>query len=127
MSRYIALFLVFGAVLLSGCSTQSSSYTTTTATSAGSTTTTAGGPTASVSIASFAFNPATLTVAAGTTVTWTNNDSTTHTVTSTAGPASFDSGFVSPGGTFSFKFTQVGTYEYHCSIHTYMLGSVTVH
>ncbi len=70
-----------------------------------------------VSIHNFAFNPSSLAVPQGTTVTWTNNDDTDHTVTSTSGPASFDSGIIAPGGTFSFTFTQPGTYGYMCTIH----------
>ncbi len=127
MKKYIALFLMVfaGAAVLYGCSSSSSSYTTTTATSSAPTTTAAGSP-ASVSIASEAFNPSSLVVAAGTTVTWTNNDPIGHTVTSTAGPVNFGSGTLGTGSTFSFTFTQVGTYEYHCSIHTYMTGTITV-
>lgn len=79
-----------------------------------------------VSIKNFAFSPAAITVKVGTTVTWTNNDSTTHTVTSTDSPVSFDSGNLAPGKTYSFTFTKAGGYKYHCSIHTDMVGSVTV-
>ncbi len=77
-----------------------------------------------VSIKNFAFSVGTLTVASGTTVTWTNNDGTTHTVT--ADDNSFDSGNIPPGGTFSHKFTSAGTVAYHCSIHTSMKASVVV-
>ncbi len=78
----------------------------------------------SVSISGFAFSPATLTVSVGTTVTWTNNDSTTHTITSDTGV--FNSGNVANGKTYSYKFTTAGTYAYHCSIHSYMKGTVIV-
>jgi len=77
-----------------------------------------------VTIQNLAFSPATLTVSVGTTVTWTNKDSTTHTVTSNTGL--FDSGFLNNGATFSFTFNTKGTFEYHCSIHTTMHGTVTV-
>ncbi len=79
---------------------------------------------ASVQISGFAFSPATLTVAKGTTVTWTNADSVPHTVTSATG--AFDSGSLSNGKTFSFTFNQAGTYAYRCNIHTSMTGQVIV-
>jgi plastocyanin len=77
-----------------------------------------------VTISNFTFNPKTLTVAAGTTVTWTNNDSLTHTVTADDG--SFDSANLRPGQQFSYTFTTPGTYTYHCSIHPFMTASVVV-
>jgi plastocyanin len=64
---------------------------------------------------SFSFVPATLTISAGTTVTWTNNDPVNHTVTADNG--SFDSGVVLPGDSFSFTFNTPGNYLYYCSIH----------
>ncbi len=83
--------------------------------------------TSAVSIHNFAFNPADVTISVGTTVTWTNNDSMAHTVTSLSGaPVAFDSGTVNPGGKFSFTFTAIGTYPYYCKIHPFMLGNVTV-
>jgi plastocyanin len=56
-----------------------------------------------------------------------NKDGVTHTVTSTASPASFDSGDVAAGATVTFKApTKAGSYSYICSIHTYMHGTLTV-
>ena len=78
----------------------------------------------SVSIKSYAFSVASLTVASGTTVTWTNNDPVTHTVTADDG--SFDSGNLAPGATFSHKFSTAGTVNYHCNIHPGMKASVVV-
>lgn len=78
-----------------------------------------------VSIAGFSFQPAAITVAVGTTVTWTNDDSTSHTVT--ADDASFDSGSLAKGATFKQTFATAGTFAYHCSIHSSMKGTVTVH
>ena len=79
---------------------------------------------ATVSIASFTFSPAALTVKAGTKVTWVNNDSAPHNVTSTNGPglnaattSTFSGGSMSTGQTFSFTFTKPGTYNYECTIH----------
>jgi plastocyanin len=80
----------------------------------------------SVEIKNFAFGPTPLTVSVGTTVTWTNNDTTTHTVTSTSGPTSFDSGNLAQGSTFSYTFNQTGTYDYICTIHPDMHGRVIV-
>ena len=80
----------------------------------------------SVSIQGFAFGPSSLTIDTGDSVTWTNNDGTTHTATSTSGPASFDSGGISGGATFTFSFTTAGTYDYRCDIHTSMTASITV-
>jgi len=75
-----------------------------------------------VSIANYAFNPQQLTVKAGAEVTWTNNDSVTHTVTFD----SFNSGDIAPGGTYKHTFSDAGTFNYHCSIHTSMTGSIIV-
>jgi plastocyanin len=72
----------------------------------------------------FAFTPATVTVRADTTVTWTNNDSVDHTVTADAGR--FGSSALGTKRTFAFSFTTPGTYSYHCSIHPFMHGSVVV-
>ena len=77
-----------------------------------------------VSIINMTFTPATITVTAGTTVTWKNNDNMTHTVT--ADDDSYDSGNIGAGGSFSKKFSIAGTYPYHCSIHPSMTGKVVV-
>ena len=77
-----------------------------------------------VSIENFSFNPGELTVKKGTEVTWTNNDSTTHTVTSDT--KTFSSGDITPGSTYKFTFSETGTFSYHCSIHTTMTGKVIV-
>ena len=78
----------------------------------------------SVEIADFAFSPAELTVPAGTTVTWTNNDSAPHTVTSDDG--AFDSGRLDEGDTFEFTFEEAGTFAYHCDFHPNMTATITV-
>lgn len=79
-------------------------------------------------IKSFAFYPCPLTVKAGTKVTWTNDKGDPiHTVTSdSADPASFDSGNLNPGNTFSFTFAKAGKYTYTCTIHPFMHGEVDV-
>lgn len=77
-----------------------------------------------VSIQGMAFNPLTLTVTKNTTVKWTNNDALSHTVTSDTG--AFNSGTLSPTGTFSFQFTSTGTFSYHCSFHPDMTATIIV-
>jgi plastocyanin len=72
----------------------------------------------------FDFTPMTLTVKAGTTVTWKNADGEPHTVTSDTGL--FRSGGLDQDDTFSFKFDKPGTYKYVCSIHPKMVGTVIV-
>jgi plastocyanin len=85
------------------------------------------GASAAVTIQNFAFSPKSINVKVGTTITWTDMDSTAHTVSSMSGPTSFDSGVLTPsGGTFKFTFSQAGTYSYHCKIHSYMTGTVVV-
>jgi plastocyanin len=60
----------------------------------------------------------------GTTVTWRNTDSTSHTSTSNA--TGWNSGIIAPGGQFSFAFQAAGTFPYRCTIHPGMVGSVVV-
>jgi plastocyanin len=89
------------------------------------TTSAAGGNT--VIIKNFAFDPSSLTVKSGTGVTWTNQDGATHTIVSDTGsPVAFSSGSLASGASYSFTFTQPGTYTYHCSIHPSMKGSIIV-
>jgi len=77
-----------------------------------------------VFIQGMAFTPSTITVTAGTTITWTNNDGVAHTVTSNTGL--FDSGTINPGGTYSHLFSTAGTFPYKCTIHPSMTASVVV-
>jgi plastocyanin len=83
-----------------------------------------GGEAVTATIEGFAFNPGNIEVAAGTTVTWTNNDSTAHTVTADDG--SFQSGRLEQGDTFSYTFDTAGTFSYHCEYHANMTATVTV-
>jgi plastocyanin len=76
-----------------------------------------------VDIKDFAFAPQTIEVPVGTTVTWTNNDTTQHTVTS-AGV--WDSDIMEPGATFSYTFDEAGTFDYICSLHPNMTGQIVV-
>jgi len=147
---WLVLLGVAMMIVLAACGGTTTTGTTPTPTQAGNTPTTApagntptptngttataapSGPTMAVSIVTngtFAFSPATITVKVGTTVTWTNNTSAPHTVTSDDG-TSFDSGSSNPiaasGGTYSFTFTKAGTYTYHCAIHPFMKATVIV-
>jgi plastocyanin len=82
-------------------------------------------PVGASTLANRAFNPAQLDVPVGTTVTWTNTDSTAHTTTSDG--AGWNSGTLQPRAQFSTTFSDAGTFRYHCSIHPDMVGTVVVH
>jgi len=120
--------LIFPAVLaLAACSGSSTLAPTASPSSAPPPAASAAPPAAAgstVSIASFSFQPAALTVSVGTTVTWTNNDSASHTVTADDG--SFKSGTLGKGGTFSQTFATAGTFTYHCAFHSSMKATITV-
>ena len=79
-----------------------------------------------VTISNFAFAPASLTVAPGTKVTWTNDDEEPHTVTSADGGHTFKSPALDTDDKFSFTFNKAGTYKYFCSIHRQMVGTIIV-
>jgi plastocyanin len=82
---------------------------------------------ASVTMKDIKFRPHDLTVTAGTTVTWTNEDSVPHTVTKETGPGEkFDSGTVEPGATFEQTLSEPGKVSYVCTIHPGQDGTVTV-
>jgi plastocyanin len=80
--------------------------------------------TAEVKIDNFSFGPAALTIAVGTTVTWTNRDDIPHTVVSD--DKVFKSRVLDTDEKFSFTFTKPGTYPYFCSVHPKMTGKVVV-
>jgi plastocyanin len=79
---------------------------------------------AQVVIKNFRFLPKSLTIKAGSTVTWANKDEEPHTVVSDTGL--FRSGAVDTDETFSFKFDKPGSYHFTCSIHPQMIGTITV-
>lgn len=79
-----------------------------------------------VAIKGFAYDPSSITISKGTTVTWKNEDSAPHTFTTTKAPVSIDSGSIGNGDVFSYTFDTPGTYEYHCAIHPSMKGIVIV-
>lgn len=75
-------------------------------------------------IQNFAFEPATLTVKAGTKVTWVNRDDEPHTATAT--DKRFASKVLENGDRFTNEFTQPGTYKYYCALHPKMVGQIVV-
>jgi plastocyanin len=124
--RITSLFVVLAAtaMLIAGCgggddASQASSEP------ASSQPASSGGASNTVTISNFKFTPATVTVTHGKAVTVTNNDSTAHTATADDGN-SFDTGDVDPGASATIKVSKPGTYAYHCSIHSFMKGTLVV-
>jgi len=85
---------------------------------------TAATSTDSVTISDFKFEPKEITVSVGDTVTWTNQGPAAH--TATADDGSFDTGNLVKGASGSYKFTEAGTFKYHCTPHPFMKATVTV-
>jgi len=110
-TKLLIVFLI-SAVLISGCTGQKTNTGTTPA-----------APN-SVEIKGFAFDPATITVAKGTTVTWTNMDTVAHTVVATDN--AFSSETLEKGQSYAYTFNDIGTFEYKCGIHPSMSGKVIV-
>ena len=107
---WLITFLTLG-VLISGCTGQKTEPQPST--------------TNTVDIQGFAFNPDTITIAKGTTVTWTNKDiSAQHTVTEINN--AFSSETLNEGQTYTHTFNEAGTFEYQCHIHPNMKGNVIV-
>jgi plastocyanin len=76
----------------------------------------------SVTIRDFSFGPSVITVNAGETVTWVNDGPSAHTATGSG----FDTGTLKKGQSASHTFASAGTFSYHCSLHPFMKGTVTV-
>ena len=115
MKKILFIGLVAIVVLVSGCYGPTTSPNATVQPTGWATPSAAG---ATVQIKNFAFNPVTVTISTGQTVTWTNMDTVPHTVTSTTGV--FNSGSIEPGQTFSYTFNNAGTFEYSCTNHPSM-------
>lgn len=109
-------------LILSACGGTTTPTSTPTHTAAATATPISGQ--ASVNMSGSAFVPQTLRITVGTKVTWTNNDSTSHTVTSNDNL--FESGTLSKSATFSYTFNQSGEFNYHCKIHPSMTGRIIV-
>lgn len=128
--------LLVASVALVGCSSNGSDGaakedpTTTAAPDGGATTTAAeggGGGAETVDIVDFAFDPDSLEVKVGDTVTFTNSDSATHTATAEDdAPEAFNTDDIEGGAEAEVTFDTAGDYAYICSIHDYMTGTVTV-
>ena len=119
----VLAILVIGGIIYGV--TRSSSPTTSTATATATAATTTSGNTTAIAISNSAFATTSVTIKVGDTVTWTNQDSIAHTVTSTDG-GPLNSGNLAKSATYSYTFTKAGTYAYQCSYHPYMTGTVTV-
>ena len=78
-----------------------------------------------VNIFNYKFDPATVTVPVGTTVTWTNKDEIPHTVASSDKSFPGSSG-LDTGDSYSYTFTKPGSYAYFCTLHPFMTGKVVV-
>lgn len=121
MRRIIVLALVAVAALaLAGCYSAAPSGNSTG--SSGGSSGGAASKTASVEIKEFSFQPASVEVAVGGSVTWTNADAAAHTVKGDG----WGSGDLAKGDAFSNTFDKAGTYAYSCGIHPSMTGEVTV-
>jgi plastocyanin len=114
--RVATLVPVVVAVALTGCG--GGGYASTTPAQSGS-------GAQSVEIKDFAYAPADLTVAGGTTVEFPNEDSTPHTATSKSSGA-FDTGTIQPGKSAELTFDEAGTFAYYCQFHPFMKGTITV-
>ena len=79
-----------------------------------------------ISIKNVQYNPNSLTINAGDSVTWVNNESDGTVHSSTSDDGLWNSPDLSPGSTFSFTFTTAGTFSFHCRFHTSMTGTITV-
>lgn len=79
-----------------------------------------------IEIRNFEFQPATVTVSAGDTVEWKNDDSAPHTATANAPKPGFDSGTIQSGTSWRYTASAKGTYSYICTIHPYMKGTLIV-
>jgi plastocyanin len=124
--KVIALVLSLCALALAGCggSDDSSSSQATPATGPGAAASPSGGAEA-VTIKEYEYAPADLTVPVGTTVEFTNEDSTPHTATSKEAGV-FESGPIDTGKTGTIKLEKPGTFTYYCVFHPFMKGTITV-
>jgi plastocyanin len=142
--KILAILGILAVVLIAGCTqnsiptpsptstptatptaTPSSTQTTTITPSPTATPVQTSTPTQTIDIRNFAYSPSSITVSVGTTVKWENKDSVLHTVTSDSG-SELDSGNMATGQSFSHTFNTVGTFAYHCAIHTGMKAQVIV-
>ena len=115
------VLVLAGALLLAACSNGGSGSSSAGASSGSGAATS----TESITISNFMFSPMHAAVAPGSTVSVTNKDSVTHTLTATGGQ--FNTGDIGPGQTKTFTApSKAGTYDYICNIHQYMMGTIVV-
>lgn len=105
-----------------GYSTPSTPSSGPTPAPAGSTTVTIQSGASTQTTTAFGADP--LTIPVGTTISWLNDDNTTH--TSSADGSQWSSGNIAPGGRFNFTFASAGQFTYHCQIHPNMVGTIVV-
>ena len=125
MKTKIATILTLAAIFLGACGTPAAPKQAPTSVpgSQGLTPTT-GALEVKIAISGFKFDPATITIQVGATVTWTNQDSVDHLVAGDDG--SWKSETMAKGATYSHTFDKAGTYTYICKIHTTMKGTIIV-
>ena len=114
--------ILFSVMCVSACGSSTSPSSTPEAAPAGSTSITI--VSGASGLTGTAYNPNPITVSVGTTVSWLNSDSITH--TSAANNGLFTSPNVAPNSRFNFTFTTAGTFPYHCTIHPNMVGTIIV-
>lgn len=137
MKRYVAVLAA--ALWITGCGSPSAPNESAADSPTAPTPPPPGPANANATIRDFTYSPATISISVGGQVTWSNNGPSVHTTTSdgglwnsgslsapSGGGGGYGGGGGSLGGTFSRVFTQAGTYDYHCSIHPEMKGSVVV-
>lgn len=133
MKKYLIISLIVivatACILVAGC-TASTNVTKNPNPTVASTSATRSSPSSSnatytVTIKNFTFQPSTLTIEKGTTITWVNEDSVAHTVTSDDGKFS-SSGNLNKADAYQFQFNTPGSYDYHCSPHPFMKGKINV-
>lgn len=120
---FIILIVLFSVFLAIGCTgTNNQEPATPTETPVETPAVPTSGKIVDVTIQNFAFNPDSVTISSDDTVKWTNMDSATHTITGT----DFSSGNLNKGDSYENTFTKAGTYDYYCSIHPSMKGTIIV-
>ena len=123
----ILIVLIIGGVVVASRHSNNNGNSVATSGTVSNPTGSTSASTGSIDIKNMMFTPSQITVQKGGTVTWTNNDTIAHTVvddlSNVGGPSS---GSIAPGATYSFTFNKTGSFQYHCSIHTSMRGTIVV-
>ena len=123
MKKVFLIFMVAILVIFAGCS--STTTTTTVPSQVNANNPSGAGKNWDIKIENFAFNPASLVISKGDTVTWQNLDNAPHAISSDEG-TEIKSDNLQKEGTYSHKFENSGTYNYHCSVHPSMKASIVV-